>query len=141
VVVFSSASSLAGVLAPELYHAHAIRSLVHVVKFAHLEGVMDEWVGPLLVLAIIAGLQVREINDGLQGIRKRQWEMERKLDALLKHAGVQFDPYAAVPPLVEEALRAGDKVEAIRHYRQITGASRREAREFVEELQRRSKRA
>jgi ribosomal protein L7/L12 len=128
-------------LAPDLYHAHAIRSLFHVVKFAHLEGVMDEWVGPLLVLAIIAGLQVREINDGLQGIRKRQWEMERKLDALLKHAGVQFDPYAAAPPLVLEALRAGDKVEAIRLYRQLTGASRREARDFVEEVQRRAKRA
>jgi ribosomal protein L7/L12 len=102
---------------------------------------MDEWVGPLLVLAIIAGLQVREINDGLQGIRKRQWEIERKLDAVLKHVGVQFDPYGAAPPLVLEALRAGDNVEAIRRYRKITGASRREAREFVEEVQRRAKRA
>ena len=102
---------------------------------------MDEWVGPLLVLAIIAGLQVREINDGLQGIRKRQWEIERKLDAVLKHAGVQFDPYAAAPPLVMEALRAGDKVEALRRYRKITGASLKEAREFVGELQRRTNRA
>ncbi len=35
----------------------------------------------------------------------------RKLDALLKHAGVEFDPFDHVPDKVGEALRRGDKAQ------------------------------
>jgi hypothetical protein len=63
--------------------------------------------------------------------------LDAKLDALLKHAGIQFDPYRDVAPAVKDALRRGKKIEAIKHYRAATGADLREAKEFVEELQRR----
>jgi ribosomal protein L7/L12 len=63
--------------------------------------------------------------------------MEGKLDLLLKHAGLQFDPFAAVTPEVMAALREGRKIEAIKLYRQATGADLAEAKEIIEEAQRR----
>ncbi len=64
--------------------------------------------------------------------------VEAKLDLLLKHADIEYDPYASVPTLVVEALQRGHKIEAIKHYRAATGAGLREAKEFVEEIQRRA---
>ena len=63
--------------------------------------------------------------------------VEAKLDALMKHEGIRFDPYSDVPPPVVDALRRGKKIAAIKHYRGATGAGLKEAKEFVEELQRR----
>lgn len=64
--------------------------------------------------------------------------LEGKLDALLKHEGVQFDPYADVAPAVLDALSRGKKIDAIKEYRAATGAGLQDAKEYVEELQRRS---
>jgi ribosomal protein L7/L12 len=63
--------------------------------------------------------------------------LDAKLDALLKHAGIRFDPYGDVPAAVSAALARGEKIEAIKHYRAATGSGLREAKEFVEEVQRR----
>jgi hypothetical protein len=63
--------------------------------------------------------------------------VEAKLDALLKHQGIQFDPYADVPPAVADALRSGRKIDAIKAYRLATGAGLKDAKDFVEEVQRR----
>jgi len=65
--------------------------------------------------------------------------LDAKLDALLKHAGIEFDPYRDVPPSVADAVRRGEKIEAIRHYRAAAGVGLKEAKEFVEEIQRRAK--
>jgi ribosomal protein L7/L12 len=64
--------------------------------------------------------------------------LEAKLDALLGHQGIQFDPYSNAPTRVIDALRGGKKIEAIKEYRVATGAGLREAKDFVEELQRRA---
>jgi hypothetical protein len=64
--------------------------------------------------------------------------LEDKIDALLKHEGIRFDPYAEVPPPVTDALRRGKKIEAIKEYRAATGAGLAEAKEYVEEVQRRA---
>lgn len=64
--------------------------------------------------------------------------LEAKLDALLKHQGIQFDPYADLAPSVLDALRRGKKIEAIKEYRLVSGAGLKEAKEYVEELQRRA---
>lgn len=42
------------------------------------------------------------------------------------------------PPGVLEALRRGKKIEAIKEYRAATGAGLKDAKEYVEELQRRA---
>jgi ribosomal protein L7/L12 len=64
--------------------------------------------------------------------------LEAKLDALLKHEGIRFDAYADLPPSVVDALLAGKKIEAIKEYRAVTGAGLKEAKEYVEEVQRRA---
>ena len=63
--------------------------------------------------------------------------IESKLDALIVHGGVNFDPLDGVDPSVVEALGRGQKTLAIMHYRNATGAGLKEAKEVVEDLQRR----
>ncbi len=60
--------------------------------------------------------------------------VERKIDLLLEHAGLTYNPYAAASEAVAEALRAGHKIEAIKIYRAETGAGLREAKEYVEAI-------
>ena len=60
------------------------------------------------------------------------------MNALLKHEGIRFDPYSDVPPPVVDALRRGRKIEAIKEYRAATGAGLQEAKDYVEELDRRA---
>jgi ribosomal protein L7/L12 len=64
--------------------------------------------------------------------------LDAKLDALLQHAGVDFNPYGHVPPDVVDALKRGEKIEAIKRYREGTGAGLKDAKDFVEEVQRRA---
>ncbi len=61
--------------------------------------------------------------------------LEAKVDLLLKNANIKYDPVANAPSEVIEALRRGAKIEAIKRYREQTGAGLREAKDFVERLQ------
>ena len=65
--------------------------------------------------------------------------VDAKVDALLAHAGIRFDPYKDVPAAVVAALERGEKIEAIRQYRMASGVDLKTAKEFVEGLQRRGK--
>jgi len=69
---------------------------------------------------------------------RRLSRLEAKLDVLLKHEGIRFDPFSDVPLPVVDALRRGKKIEAIKEYRAATGAELKEAKDYVEELQRRA---
>lgn len=89
-------------------------------------------VASLIAAAIILRLPSRERDS--QTLSR----LEGKLDALLKHQGVRFDPYSDLPGPVLDALRRGKKIEAIKEYRVATGAGLKDAKEFVEELQRRA---
>jgi ribosomal protein L7/L12 len=62
--------------------------------------------------------------------------LEAKVDLLLADAGLRYDPFAALPRAVIEAIRSGDKIRAIKAYREATGVGLREAKEFVEQAQR-----
>jgi hypothetical protein len=57
---------------------------------------------------------------------------------ILKHEGIQFDPYAKLPAPVLDAMRRGKKIEAIKEYRLATGARLKEAKDYAEEVQRRA---
>jgi ribosomal protein L7/L12 len=90
----------------------------------------------LLVTVAIMFIQWR-----LQNLMKRVSAISRldaKLDLLLQHAGVKFDPYKHVPSDVTEAVKRGNKIEAIKRYRQSTGVGLKEAKDFIEEVQRRA---
>jgi ribosomal protein L7/L12 len=86
-------------------------------------------------LAVVAMI-VHSTSGGAQS--RALSRMEAKLDALLKHEGIQYDPYADLPASVLDALRRGRKIEAIKEYRQASGAGLKEAKEHIEELQRRA---
>ena len=94
---------------------------------------------PLLVGVIfgvlVAVIRIVRMNRGTARDLSR---VEAKVDALLKHQGIKFDPYADVPPLVVDALRRGKKIDAIKEYRAATGAGLKEAKEFVDEIERRA---
>jgi hypothetical protein len=53
---------------------------------------------------------------------------------------IKFDPYLDVPADVREALDAGEMIQAIKRFRQATGADLKEAKEFVDEVRRRAAR-
>ncbi len=67
--------------------------------------------------------------------RARLSRLEAKVDLLLKHTGLAYDPMAAVPSGVLDALQGGNKIEAIKLYREATGVGLAEAKDRVEELQ------
>ena len=64
--------------------------------------------------------------------------VDAKLDALLKQAGIEFDPFEHVQQEVIDALKSGSKIEAIRLYKESSNVSHKEAKENVEEVQRRT---
>lgn len=57
--------------------------------------------------------------------------LERKLDVVMGHLGLA-EPEPAGMAEVDELVRAGKKVEAIKLYRELTGAGLREARDAVD---------
>ena len=91
----------------------------------------------LAAVALVLVLLGRSIDD----IRKRTrmlGRIEAKLDLLMKHANVEFEPYKGLPPDVVDALKRGEKIEAIKSYRAVAGVGLREAKDFIEDIQRRA---
>lgn len=91
----------------------------------------------LVVASVVAAAIVALTTSGKSQLRALS-RLEAKLDALLKHQGIRFDPYSDTPPPVVDALRRGEKIEAIKEYRTATGVGLKEAKDYVEELQRRA---
>ncbi|MGC4805570.1 hypothetical protein [Micromonospora sp. DT233] len=60
-------------------------------------------------------------------------EIERRLELVMKHLGVADDRPAA--PGVREHLARGEKIQAIKAYRQATGVDLRTAKESVEAME------
>jgi hypothetical protein len=77
----------------------------------------------LLIGAMTVALKPRD--------KARLFRLEQKLDMLLQHAGIKV-PQSSLPSAAAEALRNGDKIKAIKHYRDATGAGLAEAKNAVE---------
>jgi len=76
-----------------------------------------------------------QLSSYVDQIFKRLQRIEAQLALLSQKAGVPFeDPAAGAPPEVLELVRAGDRMGAIRKYRELTGAGMQEAQELVETL-------
>src|SRR5262245_42965894 len=63
--------------------------------------------------------------------------VEGKLDLLLAQAGLEYEPLPGVSGDIADALRRGDKILAIKHYRAATGAGLKDAKDHIQELERR----
>lgn len=68
--------------------------------------------------------------SGNNGRRLRR--LERKVDLILSHLGL--DPNQGVNEKVMELVKSGDKIQAIKEYRELTGVGLKEAKDYVEGL-------
>ena len=93
----------------------------------------------LVVVAavVLGGLHAGGIDD-LRKRSRRLGRIEAKLDFLMRNAGIEFAPYEGLPAQVVDALNRGDKIEAIKFYCVATGVSLKEAKNCIEDIQRRS---
>ena len=92
----------------------------------------------LMALGLISLFAIRVRLEGLQSRIAAVARVEAKLDLLLKQANIKFDPFAHVSDDIVKALRANRKIEAIKLYRLATGVGLKQAKEFIEEVQRRA---
>lgn len=97
----------------------------------------EQFLAGLVVGGLITAAIAARMTSGERHLRALS-RLEAKLDALLKHEGLRFDPYSDAPQSVVDALRRGKKIEAIKEYRAATRAGLQEAKDYVEELQRRA---
>jgi ribosomal protein L7/L12 len=91
----------------------------------------------LLFLLVIGLSLIRTTLAVVERRLRALWQVEAKLDLLLQHANIQFDPYKSLPAEVTEAVRHGERVRAIKLYRDASGAGLKEARDFIDEALRR----
>jgi hypothetical protein len=101
-----------------------------------MNGWLTAWLGIItfMLLASVLGMESR-----MRSVERRLdflWRLDGKLDALLRHAGVEFDPLGKVAPDVVDALKKGNRNEAIKRYQAVTGVGRGEAIDYVNEVQR-----
>jgi hypothetical protein len=95
------------------------------------------------MVAALAGASVAllfVVHQHLITLERRVGRLSRtdaKLDALLKHFEIEFDPMAGVSEEIDEALKRGDKIQAIKLYREATDVGLKEAKDYIGELQRR----
>ena len=71
----------------------------------------------------------------IQLLRSRVNELEDRLNFLYRRFNIEYaDPSSApsLSPEIQEALRRGNKIEAIRIYRELTGVGLGEAKQAIE---------
>ena len=70
-------------------------------------------------------------------LRRRVAKLERTVDFMLEQLKLTYvdKPETDVPPDIFELVRQGKTIEAVRVYREKTGVSLMEAKQFIEKLQ------
>jgi ribosomal protein L7/L12 len=74
----------------------------------------------------------------IQQLRSRVNELEDRLKLLYKHLHIEYlDPNTdpVMSPKVQEALRSGNKIEAIKIYREMTGVGLAEAKDVIDKAE------
>ncbi|MFE5816080.1 ribosomal protein L7/L12 [Streptomyces sp. NPDC056479] len=83
-------------------------------------------------LAAVALVIVFTIENRVSRVDRRVARVERKLDLIIDHLGLREDD-----PRMQEVvtlLRSDKKIQAIKVYREITGAGLKEAKDAVERM-------
>jgi len=70
-------------------------------------------------------------------LRQRVARLERQIAFLLEDLGLEYhdEPNHGVSPQIVDLIRRGRKIQAIKLYRQQTGAGLRAAKDFIEALE------
>ena len=71
----------------------------------------------------------------IQLLRSRVYELEDRLKFIYRRLNIEYaDPNSdpALSPQVQEALRRGNKIEAIKIYRELTGVGLAEAKQVID---------
>lgn len=97
---------------------------------------MNESVFVSVLIGIIIAILLMKLSS-IERRLNRLSRLDAKLDALLRHTGIEFGEFENVPADVREALERGETILAIKRFRQATGADLKEAKEFVDEIRRR----
>lgn len=89
------------------------------------------WLLVALVIGYVLGRLSRPRQDSSLG------RIDRKLTMLTEHFKLKWDPTVGVPEQVLAKIRSGQKVEAIKLYRELTGRGLKESHELIEEIDKR----
>ena len=71
----------------------------------------------------------------IQQLRSRVNELEDRLKLIYRHLNITYNDPGSDPmltPQIQDALRRGNKIEAIKIYRELTGVGLAEAKEAIE---------
>ncbi|GIE45481.1 hypothetical protein [Actinoplanes lobatus] len=85
-----------------------------------------------LILFVLVGAQLGNASRDRARTSARLAAVERKLDLLLAHLNVA-DPDSAYPDVLDH-LRNGRKIQAIKAYREHTGATLADAKAAIDRL-------
>jgi hypothetical protein len=96
----------------------------------HKEDTMNLETG--LLVGILALVFVSLFARGGTSAAARLRPIDRKLDLVLARLGI--DPYEGIDKRLVDMVRSGQKIEAIKLYREQTGCGLKEAKEYVEGL-------
>jgi len=88
----------------------------------------DTW----LLVAILALGVISLLTRGGGDSSAQISSLNRKLDLILKNLGI--DPCEGLDTRLQELVRSGQKIEAIKLYRMQNGGGLKEAKEYVEGL-------
>ena len=88
----------------------------------------NSWLLVALMILVLLSLWSSTSSDNLQRLRR----IERKVELILSHLGI--DPSQGANQQVIELMKAGQKIQAIKAYREQTGAGLKEAKDYVEGL-------
>lgn len=86
-------------------------------------------VGGFGIVALYRAFVLASAKDRLAPLR-----IHERLDALLRNAGVAYDPFGKLPEGVRAALRENRKIAAIRLYREASGAGLKAGKAFIEDM-------
>lgn len=97
---------------------------------------INDAIAMLTLLVVMVMLTASTTKRRQQRAERQLDEMDRKLDAIMAHLGITLPEPQPGPrfPEIDELLRQGKKIEAIKVYRQRTGVGLKEAKEAVERM-------
>ena len=88
----------------------------------------------VFIVQLFHSRALNEIRNSARALGR----IEMKLDLVMQQAGVEFPPYKELPEAVIDALKRGEKIAAIKSYRAATGVGLKEAKDRIEDIQRRA---